>query len=177
VTDVGDLRPRPDPTILTTEQLQRAVVALENNFKMQLGGLRELLDARFDKVDQQFDLVERQRVEQKQDTKVAVDAALQAQKEAVREQTLASERAIAKSEAATTKQLEQLGTTFTTALGSTGVTLSDIKERVGRIESVKVGVQENTTHSQQSWGVAVAVASVVIALMAVVVAIVVAVVR
>ena len=93
--------------------------------------------------EQQFALVERQRVEQKKDTKDAVDAALTAQKEAVREQTAASERAIAKSEAATSKQLDQLSVTFTTEAASLRRELGEMKERVTTIEQQKIGAKED----------------------------------
>lgn len=86
--------------------------------------------------------MERQRVEQKKDTKDAVDAALAAAKEAVKEQTTASERAIAKSENSTAEQLKQLNTTFATAIGGVTANHDDLKERVGRIEAIKQGGQE-----------------------------------
>jgi hypothetical protein len=63
-------------------------------------------------------------------TKDAVDAALTAQKEAVREQTSASERSIAKSEAATNKQLEQLATTFLNTQTSLQARIDELKERI-----------------------------------------------
>lgn len=138
----GDSRPIPDPTVLTTEQLHREIAAAKEAISIEMDGLRGVIDARFDKVDLRFGLLDGQRIEQKVDTNAAVDAALVAQKEAVKEQTAASDRAIAKSEAATSKQLEQLGTTFTTAIAGVTTTLADLKERVSRIESVKVGGRE-----------------------------------
>lgn len=134
-----DQRPTPDPTVLTTEQLLREVERVKDLLMAELSGLHETVTEKFRSVDQQLSLVERQRVEQKKDTKDAVDAALTAQKEAVREQTAASERAIAKSEAATTKQIEQLTITFTTAIKGVTDLLSDTKDRVGKIESVRQG--------------------------------------
>jgi hypothetical protein len=99
----------------------------------QLSSLKEILEQRIESlealVSQQFDLVERQRVEQKKDTKDAVDAALTAQKEAVREQTVASERSIAKSEGATSKQLEQQQATFATAIEGLRRSIDEVKER------------------------------------------------
>jgi hypothetical protein len=127
-------------------------------------GLRELLFARIDSqkdvenerfrsVAQQLTLVERQRVEQKEDTKAAVDAALIAQKEAVKEQTIASEKSIAKSEAATTKQLDQQAVTFRTAIDGVLVILNDLKERVGRLEAMKQGGTEVRDRFSQGWAV------------------------
>jgi len=97
-------------------------------------GLRDLVTEKFKTVDLAFDLVERQRIEQKKDTKDAVDAALTAQKEAVREQTTASERAIAKSEAATNKQLEQQLLTSGTANEALRRAIDEVKERVADVD-------------------------------------------
>lgn len=156
-------RPSPDPTLLTTEALQREVASLERLLEQRVGAVLVLLEQRikgivetraqeFKTVDEKFaavqqglNLVEQQRVEQKKDTKDAVDAALTAQKEAVSEQTTASERSIAKSEAATTKSIEQLQETFTTALEGQRREIGDLKERVAAAESNRTGREAQTT--------------------------------
>jgi VIT1/CCC1 family predicted Fe2+/Mn2+ transporter len=135
-------KPTPDPTILTTEQLLREVDRVKELTDSKIDGTIAVFAEKFISVGKQFDLVEQQRVEQKSDTKAAVDAALTAQKEAVKEQTIASERAIAKSEASTAKQIEQLGATFSTAISGVTDVLQDLKDRITRIESVKQGGRE-----------------------------------
>src|SRR5580765_3501320 len=55
----------------------------------RLRALEKVFDAKFDTIDREFALVESRRVEQKVDTKVAVDAALSAAEKAVKEQTVA----------------------------------------------------------------------------------------
>ena len=72
-------------------------------------------------------------------TKQAVDAALQAAKEAVSQQTEASERSIAKSELATTKQIDALGVLLQNSVGSTDEKINDLKSRMDRIEAAKTG--------------------------------------
>jgi hypothetical protein len=82
--------------------------------------------------------------------KIAVDAALQAQKEAVGEQNKSSALAIAKSENATTKQIDALGQLLGTMTKAFDDKLSDIKDRVNRIEGLGAGAKE-------SWGVMIAI--------------------
>jgi hypothetical protein len=134
--------PVPDPTKLTTDAVEKLERQLKEIFDNKLAAAVLVTDERFKSIDQQLTSVERQRVEQKADVKAAVDAALQAQKEAVREQTTASEAAIAKSEAATSKQLDQLQLTFTTALAGVTTGLNDLKERIATTEAKGVGATE-----------------------------------
>jgi hypothetical protein len=138
----GGSTPIPDPTVLTTEALHREIAAVRELVFERIARNAEVAIEKLGSVETQFELIERQRVEQKKDTKDAVDAALAAAKEAVKEQTTASERAIAKSEAATAEQLKQLSTTFTTAIYGTTTNHDDLKERVGKIESIRQGGKE-----------------------------------
>jgi polyhydroxyalkanoate synthesis regulator phasin len=135
--------PVPDPSTLTTDQLDKAIANLKQLLETRIGGLEEVIDEKFISVNERFVLVERGRVEQKEDTKSAVDAAFSAAKEAVREQTNSSERSITKSEDATKEQLSQLNTTFTTAINAVTGSLDDLKERVGNIEATRRGATES----------------------------------
>lgn len=154
-------RPVPDPTVLTTQALYREVAALRELIEQRIRALAEetnaervatratiteairartILDEEVQRrTDLQFRLVEQQRVEQKKDTKDAVDAALTAQKEAVREQTAASALAIGKSEAATSKALEQLGVTFKTEIESLRRSIDENKDGLNALVNQKLG--------------------------------------
>lgn len=72
-------------------------------------------------------------------TKVAVDAALQAAKEAVQEQNRSSALAIAKSETATDKRIDAIAGLIATTAAASDDKFSDIKERLTRIEGVGLG--------------------------------------
>lgn len=132
------------------ERRDREVESLVRDRDKEIAATRELLIEKHNGlvalVEERFSAAERQRAEQKQDTQKAVDAALQAQKEAVREQTTASERAIAKSETATTKQLEQQQLTVTTAVDALRRAIDEVKERaVEENRSIREAVAAATT--------------------------------
>jgi hypothetical protein len=153
-------RPVPDPTVLTTQQLERAISGLREILEARLNGmdkalsltheelnrrategslkvshLRELSDEKFSSIQTQF-LERDTRTEQtSRDSKVAVDAALQAAKEAVGEQNKSSALAIAKSESATTKQIDQLVVLISTGTNAQDSKINDIKDRITTLES------------------------------------------
>jgi len=130
-TRVFGSTPIPDPTLLTTEALQREIKTLKEFLEYQINAQKELRDEKFSSVDDKLALGERQRVEQKSDTEKAIGAALAAQKDAAE-----------KSEAAIARQLEQMQTTFNKGIENLGANMSDLKDRVGKMEAVKLGVSE-----------------------------------
>lgn len=135
----GGSRPVPDPTVLTTEALTREVGALKELLTLQIrheAEARESADTNtLDLMDREDQLIERQRAEQKVDTKQAVVDALSAAKEAVREQTLAGDKSIEKAERNTADQITQINVTFNTAVAGIERTMNDLKERVNKVES------------------------------------------
>jgi hypothetical protein len=141
----SDWTPRPDPTALTTEALHREIAALKSLMDERLKGMDDLIDEKFASINHQFALVERQRVEQKGDSERAISAALQAAKDAVQDQTTASEKAINKSENAIAKQLEQLGATFSAAFEGIRRDIDSLLQRVTVLEAVKVGGRDAST--------------------------------
>ncbi len=206
-----DVRPVPDPTLLTTQQLLRELSGLKEviftrldgmdraislfnenitrvptDVDRQVGTLKELLEkvntekfsdlgnrlnasieareAKFTAVEHQLKAVETYRVEQKQDTKAAVDAALAAAKEAVKEQTQASERAIAKSEAFTTKQIDAISEIIRTTVKGLDEKIDDLKTRVTAGDSQGKGAGVAVGYMIGAGGFIVAVIAVVIAI-------------
>lgn len=137
-----------DPTSRTLATLHREIENLADQTSLMLEAHKESVAEKFSSIAREFDLLERGRTEQKADTKQAVDAALIAQKEAVKEQTLASEKSIAKSEAATAKQIDQLGINFNQAISAANATIADVKERLISVVSNKAGVTEQVATTQ-----------------------------
>ena len=164
--------PVPDPTQRTIEVLEREVKAiheklttvvdaLEDKLNAAMTHRAEVTDSRFTAVKLQFDLIESGRIEQKVDTKAAVDAALIAQKEAVKEQTIASEKSISKSETSTTEAIKQLAVTFTASIDSVNRAVGDLKERVVGMEAQRAGAKDNTAAIIASIAVAGVIVSIV----------------
>ena len=192
--------PVPDPTLLTTQQLEWAIKSLREIITAERLGQRDVFIARFEGMDKAIELLQvvtdRQpvtvdhkvnnlkvlheekfssiqtqfterdvRMEQtSKDSKVAIDTALLAAKEAVSEQNKSSALAIAKSEAATTKQIDQQGVLITTTTKGLEDKIDDLKERILGIEGTGRGVSDNKNDSRQNSMMIIAVLTVVMLL-------------
>jgi len=140
------------------DAMDKAVRVFESNLTRvptdidkQIECLKELHEEKFHSVDTQF--LERDvRVEQTaRDTRVAVDAALQAAEKAVGKQNDSFALAIAKSEAATAKQIDQQGSLIQTTSNGLNDKVTDIKDRLTLIEGRGVGqTVAETTHQTSS---------------------------
>lgn len=214
----GDLVPIPDPSLLTTKQLQREVFGLRELLETRLVGtdttsrlVREIIETRLDGMDkairllqdtadkfparidekitalkevhqqkfeamfdtniEKFSSIQTQfrerdvRAEQSsKDSKVAVDAALQAAKEAVGEQNKSSALAIAKSETATVKQIDQLATLIQSMTKGFDDKIGDVKDRLTRIEGKGEGTDKSRQTQQSSSSFIVAIIGMVVGL-------------
>jgi hypothetical protein len=167
--------PIPDPTPLTTAQLHREIEALTTVFDTRLIGndkaisilqqfansmptpalvqasvdaLQLVVNERFNSIALQFQERDVRTDQTSRDSKVAVDAALQAAKEAVGEQNKSSALAIAKSESSTQKQIDQQGVLIATATAALNDKIVDMKGRLIRIEEGRAGVLEHKVDDQ-----------------------------
>ncbi len=157
--------PRPDPTILTTEQLLRAISAVEAVFDARFDGhkmlidrlridvdavperidfriehLRDLDNVKFESIQTQFTERDTRTESTARDSKLAVDAALQAAKEAV-----------AKSEGATIKLLDQLGLQIQSSTKVLDDKIFLLNERMTRSEGKGQGTEAtNVVHQTTS---------------------------
>jgi hypothetical protein len=109
---------------------------------------------RFDRQEEQLMArlarLEDQRIEHKEDTKANVAAALDAQKELVRQETAASEKAIEKSEATTNKQLEALAENLRTEIVTLRRAMDDNKERIQLVDGKANAVLEQKAGAKES---------------------------
>ena len=142
-------RPDPDPTLLTTEQLLRAISSLREEARDWVDKLQLLLESKLNGKDtyyeEKFASIQIQFKERDIRTdqtasqvKLAVDAALQAQKEAAGEQAKSFSAATTKSETAMNRQIEGLDGKIT-----------DVKDRLNRIEAMNIGAASKRQDSRE----------------------------
>lgn len=172
---------KTDPSTLTTAALLREIENLKQAFRIEVDAAQQIIETRLAGMDkanvllqafadktpalikgevdqlemrhnEKFSSIQTQfterdvRTEQtSKDSKVAIDAALQAQKEAA-----------IKSEAAFTKQIDQMVLLISTMGKGLDEKIDDVKTRLQAIEGIKRG-------SQEVWGYLVAVAGLAIA--------------
>ena len=178
------LRGDPDPTVLTTQLLHREISSLREIIEARLMGMDKalvLLQSAVDRVpsiaelnarfEERFNSISVQfkerdaRVEQSaRESKVAVDAAFSAQKEAVSEQNKSSTAAIAKSEAATTKQIDAMGLLINASQKATDEKIDDMKARITVIESRGAGMASGFGYIATGIGIVAAIIGAIVAL-------------
>lgn len=114
--------------------------------KEAVGHLREVTEEKFVSIQTQFRERDTRSEQSSKDSKVAVDAALQAAKEAVGEQNKSSALAISKSEAATTKQIDALNTVMSTMEKGLDDKIDDLRNRI-------TGMEGNSKGRFDAWGI------------------------
>jgi len=134
------------------------MVRVPNETDKAIQHLREVFEERFSTLLEKFAGVQTQfkerdtRVEQTaRASKEALDAALQAAKEAVGKQNDSFVTSIAKSETATNKQIEQLGQLIATMTGANSAKVDDLKERIVKLEGLDLG-SKSLANSKLQWG-------------------------
>ena len=134
------------------ELLQAIADRMPTDIQGRVEDLERLHEEKFRSIQVQFSERDTRAEQTSRDSKVAVDAALQAAKEAVGKQNEASDRSIQKSETATTKQIDQQG-----------LRIDDLKERLTRIEGEGRGSEAAKVTQQTSNTGNIAIIGVVIA--------------
>jgi hypothetical protein len=178
--------PNPDPTVLTTEQLLRSLLAeraltdiqfaaikqlldlLRGEISGQTGHQRELNDEKFRSlaeqvrtqgagVQLQFDERDIRSKAAELAAQVAVGAALQAQKEAAGAQNESNSAAITKSEAATAKQIDGIQALINSIAVSFNDKIAGIISRLDRSEMATLTQQTVRTDRRADTGSMIAI--------------------
>jgi hypothetical protein len=100
----------------------------------ELDNVRTVHDEKFSAVDTRFQERDERTAQAAQESRISLDAALAAAKEAVGEQNKANSTAIAKSELATQKQIDSMETLMQTNFSAMESRLADLKSRIDRGE-------------------------------------------
>jgi hypothetical protein len=130
----------------------------------KIANLRVLHEEKFTSIQVQFAERDTRTEQSARDSKVAVDAALSAAKEAVGEQNKSSALAIAKSEAGTAKQIDQQALLIATATKALDEKIGDIKDRLTRIEGQSIGQTVAREDTKSLWAILIAAVGAVIAI-------------
>jgi hypothetical protein len=176
-----------DPSQLTTRQLLREVSLLEDKISNRLIAgekavdkltinferITDLIDhaiaqlnlihtEKFNSIQTQFRERDTRTEQTSKDSKTAVDAALQAAKEAVGEQNKSSALAISKSEIAVTKQIDQIYTLITASNKAMDEKIADTKSRLDQNAGQETGVK-SIKEDGKSWiAIAISLAGVLL---------------
>jgi hypothetical protein len=180
----GATTPIPDPTELTSRQIYREIASIKELFITRLEAMDKavaLLQAtaarsptinevflqheeRFASIKTQFTERDTRTEQTSRDSKVAVDAALQAAKEAVGEQNRSNTLAIAKSETAFAKQVDQIGVQIATIQKGVDDKFEDVKGRLNLLEGMKRGSGDAWAYMLALAGAAIGIAGVAAAM-------------
>jgi len=155
------LLPRPDPSVLTTEQMLLAVDNLEKLTEALQDGDIRVVTEKINSIRREITIYEAHRLELKGDSEKtlstasiaaekAVQAALAAAEKARDQQTIASQLATTKAEDASKEQMKQQAETSVTAITALNAGLNDVKSLLGELRAEKRGSQEQVTVARDS---------------------------
>jgi len=127
----------------------------------KISALKEVHEEKFSSIQTQFKERDVRGEQSAKDSKVAVDAALQAAKEAGSEQNKSNALAQAKSEASFTKQIDGLSAFIASNVKGLDDKINDLKERFSSGQGVIKGEREQIVTRQASNANVIALASVI----------------
>jgi hypothetical protein len=143
--------PIPDPSILTTEQLQRIDITLRDHIREQIGCLEKLHDQKFESLNDLYSHIA-------ESNKTALAAALLSQKETAAALTVAHNEAIAKSDAAVNNEIDALKTLIRTTDGATNTRIVDLTSRLDRGEGAARASTDTRTEKRADLSSTIAIA-------------------
>jgi hypothetical protein len=135
---------------------EREAKLVASNIQLSIAHQKELLLAmmaeRAESIKNQFEERDVRTQRDAAQVKLAVDAALQAAKEAVQEQNKGFTLSIDKSDAAKTKEIDSLGVQLRAATGGLEGQIADLKDRMTRIESAGLGRIQQVSETRAQSG-------------------------
>jgi hypothetical protein len=134
------------------ERLNAALLGLRELLIEKIQGMATLRDEKFHAIELQFKERDVRTEQASIAVKIAVDAALQAQKEAVAEQNKSRDAAIAKSEAAVTKQIEGIQLLIASNTKAGDDKIADSKDRTAILENRIQAVESTRKGADNTWG-------------------------
>ena len=105
----------------------------------QIKNVSDVSDQKFDAIDTRFVERDTRTAQAADESRISLDAALAAAKEAVSEQNKANALAIGKSELATQKQIDAMGEVMATSIKSLEDKIADATKRLDRGEGIVTG--------------------------------------
>lgn len=149
------------------ERLNSIFTEKDKIFSDKMMNIQLVNEEKFSSIATQFRERDTRTEQTAKDSKVAVDAALSAAKEAVGEQNKSNALAIAKSEAAFTKQIDQIGVIINTQAKGVDDKIDDLKSRLISLEnrgpSYSNGKDKDKDNSSM-WALMLGVVAIVIVL-------------
>lgn len=149
VTLIQDAFNKAPDAARTYAKHEEKFISIEKDIGQRFNDLEKWLSVKFGGVQTQFAERDTRTEQISLANKLAIDAALQAAKEAVGEQNKSNVQATAKSEAAFTKQIDQVGTLIATSTKALDDKVNDMKDRINAIDlSSKTSVGGLTARSE-----------------------------
>jgi len=166
--EIGILRARLDAMdkvfIIFSDNLTRVPTETDK----QVGHLRDLHSERFEAIRVQFSERDTRADQYSRDNRIAIDAALQAAKDALSEQNKCSSEAIRKSELGFQKQIDQQAAMINTIAKAQDDRYGDLKERIAIIEASAAGRQEEKKDTHAGSSLLISIVSIVIAIISII---------
>lgn len=159
-------------SLRSRDDLDRSVHALREVLSGDIKNVADVTSEKFNAVDTRFQERDTRTQQAADESRISLDAALAAAKEAVSEQNKANTEAIRKSELATQKQIDSLIALMTTANKSVEDKISDLKSRLDRGEGQTTGAADSHAESRLNIGQMLLVISVLAAIAGLVIAVV-----
>lgn len=138
-------------------EIQKSISALKELQETKIYYESKIAAKEFDFIQKEFNWIEKVRLEQKADSKEALNAALNASKEAVSEQNKSNIANNTKSEDAFTKLIDQMAILITTGNKGLEDKINDVRDRQTRMEGTGTG-------AKNLWGIIIAVIMTTIAI-------------